>query len=140
MLYYCLVDKCTMHLTDVFHWKVIKYQVPSCSSLLSGSSCRAPRMPQHQLRFLPILWCCLTLCLDFTGSASLPLCYFLLFYLIRLLVLQAISVASFIYVYLDKNFLVICFYIQSTIFCSLSYLKFLFITIYMQFSARIYFL
>lgn len=46
---------------------------------------------------------------------------------------------SFIYIQI-KKFLVICFHMQSTIFCSLPYLKFLFITIYMQFSARIYFL
>lgn len=77
--------------------------------------------------------------LDFTGSASLALSYFLLFFLIRLLVLQAISVTSFIYVFLDlKKFLEICFHIQSTISCSLPYLKFLFITIYIQFLARIY--
>lgn len=95
------------------HCKVIQCQMPSCYSLLLVSACRTPRVPRYQLIFLPTLCCLLNSyalsCLgtqDFlTGSARLALGYFLFFFLIRFLVLQANFVASFIYVYLDKKVL-----------------------------------
>lgn len=91
-------------------------------------------MSQHQLSFLSTLWfllnsltlSCLGIQDSLIGSARLSLSYFLLSFLIRILILQALSVASLIYVYLHEVLSDTFSDTASTVYCSLIYLKFLF--------------